>query len=71
MEAMFQLALVVAFAAVLLITGQFLMDYRLTKIIFNGPAIAAAAAHGTKNPWGPFPSSATMSLPRRSGLDTN
>jgi hypothetical protein len=69
MEKMFQLALVVAFAAVLLVTGQFLMDYRSTQI-FNGSAIAAAA-HGRKNPWGPFPSSATLSLARRSGLDTN
>jgi hypothetical protein len=69
MEEMFQLALVVAFAAVLLITGQFFMEYRSTKI-FNGPAIAVAT-RGAKNPWGPFPSSATLSLPRRSGLDTN
>jgi hypothetical protein len=69
MEAMFQLALVVAFAAVLLITGQFLMDYRSTQI-FNEPAIAVAT-HRTKNPWGPFPSSATLSLHRRAGLDTN
>lgn len=52
MEETFQLALVVAFAAVLLVTGQFLMDYRSTKI-FNGSAIAAAAQR--KNPWGPFP----------------
>ena len=69
MEEMFQVALVVGFSAVLLITGQFFMEYRSTQIV-NGPTIAAAR-HGAKNPWGPYPSSATFSFPRRLGLDTN
>jgi hypothetical protein len=71
MEEMFQTALVVAFAAVLLIAGGLYMEYRSTKIV-NGPAPAiAGVARGAKNPWGPFPSSATLSLPRRLSLDTN
>jgi hypothetical protein len=69
MEEMFQTALVVAFAAVLLIAGELFMEYRSTKLV-NGPVIAAVA-RGVKNPWGPFPSSATLSLPRRLSLDTN
>jgi hypothetical protein len=69
MEEMLQTALVVAFAAVLLIAGGLFMEYRSTKIV-NGPAIAGVA-RGAKNPWGPFPSSATLSLPRRLSLDTN
>jgi hypothetical protein len=51
MEEMFQTALVVAFAAVLLIAGELFMKDRSTR--------------------GPFPSSATLSLPRRLSLDTN
>jgi hypothetical protein len=54
MEEMFQTALVVAFAAVLLIAGELLMDDRSTTIV-NRPAIAAVARG---NPWG----SATLSL---------
>jgi hypothetical protein len=70
MEEMFQTALVFAFAALLLIAGDLFMKYRSTKIVNGRPAIAAVA-RGVKNPWGPFPSSATLSLPRRLSLDTN
>ena len=43
MEGIFQMALVVVFAAVLLVTGQLFLEYRSSKI-FDGPAVAAVTS---------------------------
>ena len=47
MEEIFQLGLVVVFAAVLLVTGQLFMEYRSSKI-FDGPAVAAVTSSAVK-----------------------
>ena len=47
MEEIFQLALVVVFAAVLLVIGQFVMEYRSSKI-FDGPAVTAVTSSVVK-----------------------
>jgi hypothetical protein len=46
-EEIVQMALVVAFAAVLLVTGQLLMEYRSSKL-FNGPAITTVISGAVK-----------------------
>jgi hypothetical protein len=47
MEGTFQMALVVVFAAVLLVTGQLFLEYRSSKI-FDGPAVAAVNSRAVK-----------------------
>jgi hypothetical protein len=47
MQEMFQLALVVVFAAVLLVTGQLFMEHRSSKP-FGGSAVAAAISGAVK-----------------------
>ena len=47
MEEIFQLGLVVVFAAVLLVTGQLFTEYRSSKI-FDGPAAAAVTSSAVK-----------------------
>jgi hypothetical protein len=47
MEELFQIALVIVFAAVLLVTGQLFMEYQSSKI-FDGPALTAVTSSAVK-----------------------
>jgi hypothetical protein len=47
MEEVFQLALVVVFAAVLLVSGQLFMEYRASQS-FGGPVLATLNSGGVK-----------------------
>jgi hypothetical protein len=47
MEEVFQLALVIVFVAVLLVSGQLFMEYRASKG-FDGPAVATLTSGTVK-----------------------